>query len=237
IDKVGPDAVIDLVKKLGVNSKIPSQPSIALGAVEITVEDMVAAYSTFANKGVYVKPQVITKIEDKNGAVLYEAAPVSHDVLNQDIAYAVIKLLEGVTEFGSGGRLRTDGGGNGYEMMTGYPYVLRNPIAGKTGTTQNQSDGWFVGMVPNLATGVWVGNEDRAAHFKSITYGQGAVMALPVWGLFMKKCYADKELNVSKEPFERPKNLAIKVDCWTPPVKKDSTATDTEEQNTDEFNF
>lgn len=237
IDKVGPDAVIELVKKLGVNSKIPSQPSIALGAVEITVQDMVAAYSTFANKGVYVKPQVITRIEDKNGAVLYESTPVSHDVLNQDIAYAVIKLLEGVTEFGSGGRLRTDGGGFGYEMMTGYPYVLRNPIAGKTGTTQNQSDGWFVGMVPNLATGVWVGNEDRSAHFKSITYGQGAVMALPIWGLYMKKCYADKELTVSKDPFERPKNLSIKVDCWSPPVKKDSTAVDVEEQNTDEFDF
>ena len=236
IDKVGPDAVIDLVKKLGVESKIPSQPSIALGAVEITVEDMVAAYSTFANKGVYVKPQVITRIEDKNGVVLYESTPVSHDVLNQDIAYAVIKLLEGVTEFGSGGRLRTDGGGYGYEMMTGYPYVLRNPIAGKTGTTQNQSDGWFVGMVPNLATGVWVGNEDRSAHFKSITYGQGAVMALPIWGLFMKKCYEDKTLTVSKEAFERPKNLSIKVDCWTPPVKKDSTAVEPE-QDTDEFDF
>lgn len=236
IDKVGPDAVIDLVKKLGVNSKIPSQPSIALGAVEITVEDMVAAYSTFANQGVYVKPQVITRIEDKNGVVLFEAVPESHDVLNKDIAYAVIKLLEGVTESGSGGRLRTDGGGFGYEMMTGYPYVLRNPIAGKTGTTQNQSDGWFVGMVPNLATGVWVGNEDRSAHFKSITYGQGAVMALPIWGLFMKKCYADKELTVSKEPFERPKNLSIKVDCWKPPVK-DTTAVDTQEQDTDEFDF
>lgn len=236
IDQVGPDAVIDLVKKLGVDSKIPSQPSIALGAVEITVEDMVAAYSTFANQGVYVKPQVITRIEDKNGVVLFEAIPESHDVLNKDIAYAVIKLLEGVTQYGSGGRLRTDGGGFGYEMMTGYPYVLRNPIAGKTGTTQNQSDGWFVGMVPNLATGVWVGNEDRSAHFKSITYGQGAVMALPIWGLFMKKCYEDKELSVSKEAFERPKNLSIKVDCWTPPVKKDTTDVQPE-QDTDEFNF
>lgn len=236
IDKVGPDAVIDLVKKLGVKSNIPSQPSIALGAVEITVEDMVAAYSTFANQGVYIKPQVITRIEDKNGVVLYESVPESHDVLNKDIAYAVIKLLEGVTESGSGGRLRTDGGGFGYEMMTGYPYVLRNPIAGKTGTTQNQSDGWFVGMVPNLATGVWVGNEDRSAHFKSITYGQGAVMALPIWGLFMKKCYADKELTVSKEPFERPANLSIKVDCWKPAVK-DTTNVDTDDQDSDEFRF
>lgn len=237
IDRVGPDAVIDLTKKLGVKSDIPSQPSIALGAVEITVHDMVAAYSTFANQGVYVKPQVIDRIEDKNGNVLYRSVPESHDVLNKDIAYAVIKLLEGVTESGSGARLRTDGGGHGYNRVTGYPYALRNPIAGKTGTSQNQSDGWFVGMVPNLATGVWVGNEDRSAHFKGITYGQGATMALPIWGMFMKKCYEDKTLNVSKEPFERPKNLAIKVDCWVPQVK-DTTAVDGDvEQDTDEFDL
>ena len=236
IDRVGPDAVIDLTKKLGVKSDIPSQPSIALGAVEITVHDMVAAYSTFANQGVYVKPQVIDRIEDKNGNVLYRSVPESHDVLNKDIAYAVIKLLEGVTESGSGARLRTDGGGHGYNRVTGYPYALRNPIAGKTGTSQNQSDGWFMGMVPNLATGVWVGNEDRSAHFKGITYGQGATMALPIWGMFMKKCYEDKTLNVSKAPFERPKNLAIKVDCWVPQVK-DTTATEDTEQDTDEFDL
>ncbi|WP_026703690.1 penicillin-binding protein 1A [Flavobacterium soli] len=237
IDRVGPDAVIDLTKKLGVKSDIPSQPSIALGAVEITVHDMVAAYSTFANQGVYVKPQVIDRIEDKNGNVLFRSVPESRDVLNRDIAYAVIKLLEGVTETGSGARLRTDGGGHGYNRVTGYPYVLRNPIAGKTGTSQNQSDGWFVGMVPNLATGVWVGNEDRSAHFKGITYGQGATMALPIWGMFMKKCYEDKTLTVSKEPFERPKNLAIKVDCWVPKVK-DTTAVEGDvEQDTDEFDF
>ena len=237
IDRVGPDAVIDLTKKLGVKSDIPSQPSIALGAVEITVHDMVAAYSTFANQGVYVKPQVIDRIEDKNGNVLYRSVPESHDVLNKDIAYAVIKLLEGVTESGSGARLRTDGGGHGYNRVTGYPYALRNPIAGKTGTSQNQSDGWFMGMVPNLATGVWVGNEDRSAHFKGITYGQGATMALPIWGMFMKKCYQDKTLSVSKEPFERPKNLAIKVDCWVPQVK-DTTAVEGDvEQDTDEFDL
>lgn len=236
IDRVGPEAVIDLTKKLGVKSDIPAQPSIALGAVEITVHDMVAAYSTFANQGVYVKPQVIDRIEDKNGNVLYRSVPESHDVLNKDIAYAVVKLLEGVTESGSGGRLRTDGGGHGYNRVTGYPYVLRNPIAGKTGTSQNQSDGWFVGMVPNLATGIWVGNEDRSAHFKGITYGQGATMALPIWGMFMKKCYEDKTLTVSKEPFERPKNLAIKVDCWVPKVK-DTTAVEETEQDTDEFDF
>ncbi|WGK95698.1 transglycosylase domain-containing protein [Flavobacterium keumense] len=233
IDKTGPEAVVELTHKLGVTSEIPAQPSIALGAVEITVQDMVAAYSTFANQGVYVKPQFIRKIEDKSGVVLYEPVPESHDVLNKDIAFAVIKLLEGVTEGGSGERLRTEGGGNGDNRWTGYPYMFKNPIAGKTGTTQNQSDGWFVGMVPNLVTGVWVGCEDRSARFRSLTYGQGAT-ALPVWGYFMKKCYEDETLNVSKEEFDRPANLSIKVDCYSKPaaVVKDSTDT---EQSTEEF--
>jgi penicillin-binding protein 1A len=245
IDQTGPEAVVNLTRKLGVNSSIPAQPSIALGAVDITVKDMVAAYSTFANEGIYLKPQVILKIEDKNGNVIYEPKIESKDVLSKDIAYAVIKLLEGVTEFGSGARLRyTSAAPSEYRRVTGYPYGFRNPIAGKTGTTQNQSDGWFVGMVPNLVTGVWVGNEDRAAHFKTITNGQGATMALPIWGIFMKKCYEDKTLNVSKEKFERPSEIIIKVDC--PPrqvvkVVRDTTATDTikkqEEQNTDEFQF
>ena len=237
IDKTGPEAVVELTHKLGVTSEIPPQPSIALGAVDITVHDMVAAYSTFANQGVYIKPQFISRIEDKNGAVVYEPVPETHDVLNKDIAFAVIKLLEGVTEEGSGSRLRTQGGGNGYNRVTGYPYMFTNPIAGKTGTTQNQSDGWFIGMVPNLVTGVWVGCEDRSARFKGITYGQGAVAALPIWGYFMKKCYADKDLQISKEQFEKPDNMTIKVDCYTAPrqqTAKDSTAVE-EEQNTDEF--
>jgi penicillin-binding protein 1A len=233
IDKTGPEAVVELTHKLGVKSEIPAQPSIALGAVDITVEDMVAAYGTFANQGVYVKPQFISRIEDKSGVVIYEPIPESHDVLNKDIAFAVIKLLEGVTETGSGVRLRTEGGGSGDNRWTGYPYSFRNPIAGKTGTTQNQSDGWFMGMVPNLVTGVWVGCEDRSARFKSLTYGQGATAALPVWGYFMKLCYADETLKVSKEEFDRPPNLSIKVDCYTrQAVVKDTTDI---QQDTEEF--
>ena len=233
IDRTGPEAVVELTKKLGVKTQIPVQPSISLGAVDITVEDMVAAYSTFANQGVYVKPQFLSRIENKSGEVIYEPIPESHDVLNKDIAFAVIKLLQGVTETGSGARLRTQGGGSGDNRWTGYPYMFTNPIAGKTGTTQNQSDGWFMGMVPNLVTGVWVGCDDRSARFKSLTYGQGATAALPVWGYFMKKCYADPNLQISKAEFERPTNLSIKVDCWTrPAVVKDSTDTD---HNTDEF--
>ena len=234
MDRVGPEAVVDLTHRLGVKSQIPLQPSIALGAVDITVEDMVAAYSTFANQGVYNKPQFLSRIEDKSGVVIYEPIPESHDVLNKDIAFAIIKLLEGVTENGSGSRLRTTGGGGGSNRWTGYPYSFTNPIAGKTGTTQNQSDGWFMGMVPNLVTGVWVGCEDRSARFKSITYGQGATAALPVWGYFMKLCYADPLLKVSKEPFDRPSNLSIKVDCYSAPKVRDSTAI---QQDTEEFSF
>ena len=235
IDRVGPKAVVDMTHKLGVSAKIPEQPSIALGAVEITVSDMVAAYSTFANQGVYIKPQMIMRIEDKKGRVLFEPTPESRDVLSKDVSYAVIKLLEGVTESGTGARLRTGGyGGTGYNRVTGHPYAFRNPIAGKSGTTQNQSDGWFVGMVPNLATGVWVGNEDRSAHFKSIIYGQGATMALPIWAIFMKKCYEDPTLEVSKGQFERPANLQIKVDCWKAAVKD---TVNTDQENIDEFDF
>ncbi len=233
IDMVGPRAVIDMTKKLGVNSDIPEQVAISLGAVDISVHDMVAAYSTFANQGVYIKPHAILRIEDKNGKVLFENVPQPKDVLSKDVSYAAIKLLEGVTRSGSGGRLKsTRGGGPAYKRMTGYPYAFTNPIAGKTGTTQNQSDGWFMGMVPNLVTGVWVGNEDRAAHFQTITYGQGASMALPIWGIYMKKCYEDKTLNVSKDEFKRPDNLAPWAECRT--VVNDSLELDI---NIDEFGF
>jgi penicillin-binding protein 1A len=121
--------------------------------------------------------------------------------------------MEGVVRYGSGIRLRTTGGKYPDNIVTGYPYKFGNPIAGKTGTTQNQSDGWFIGMVPNLSTGVWVGAEDRSVHFVDLTRGQGASMALPIWALFMKKNYEDKTLGISQEEFERPENLMINVDC------------------------
>lgn len=227
IDRTGPRAVIDLTNRLGVSSEIPAQVSICLGAVEITVHDMVAAFSTFANKGIYIKPQLITRIEDKNGNVIFQTVPESRDVLNQDIAYAVVKLLEGVTEDGTGTRLR--GGRAGFRS---YDYKFDNPIAGKTGTTQNNSDGWFMGFVPNLCTGVWVGCEDRSARFNTTAMGQGATMALPIWGIYMDKCYKDPKLSVSKEPFERPKDLTVKVDCWK--ASKDTLDFD---QDVNEFNF
>ena len=160
---------------------------------------------------------MVTRIEDKNGTVIYQATPETKDVLSEESAYVTLKLLEGVTEAGSGIRLRHVGADKTNpvfrDIVTGYPYAFENPIAGKTGTTQNQSDGWFIGMVPNLATGVWVGGEDRATHFETITYGQGATMALPIWASYMNACYADSTLVVSQEPFEAPSFVSIPLDC------------------------
>ena len=217
IDKVGPGPVSKLAADLGISSKIPNVPSIALGTADLSVYEMVAAYSSFANQGIYVKPVVVTRIEDKNGTVLFEATPETRDVLSAESAYVTVKLLEGVTESGSGIRLRHRGAeeNNPYfgTVVTGYPYEFQNPIAGKTGTTQNQSDGWFIGMVPNLVTGVWVGGEDRATHFNSIAYGQGATMALPIWALYMKKLYKDPLLEVSRDSFPAPERVSIPLDC------------------------
>ena len=217
IDKVGPGPVSKLAADLGISSKIPNVPSIALGTADLSVYEMVAAYGAFANQGIYVKPVMVTRIEDKNGTVLFEATPETRDVLSEESAYVTVKLLEGVTESGSGIRLRHRGAeeNNPYfgTVVTGYPYEFQNPIAGKTGTTQNQSDGWFIGMVPNLVTGVWVGGEDRATHFNSIAYGQGATMALPIWALYMKKLYEDPLLEVSIDSFPAPERVSIPLDC------------------------
>ena len=218
IDKVGPRPVADLARNLGVSSNIPNVPAIALGTPDLSVYEMVGAYGAFANKGIYVEPVMVTKIEDKNGTIVYQSKPNTKDVISEESSYVTLKLLEGVTKFGSGARLRhniaEDERNHVYNnVVTGYPYEFKNDIAGKTGTTQNQSDGWFIGMVPNLVTGVWVGGEDRSIHFKEIAYGQGATMSLPIWGLFMNKCYADEELNVSRDPFPEPEVLNIELDC------------------------
>ena len=217
MDRIGPQTVVKLAKDLGIEQRILPVPSIALGTPDLSVYEMVAAYSTFANKGVYTQPVFVEKIEDKNGTTLFEHQPVTKDVLSEEAAYVTVNLLEGVTMAGSGTRLRTTGAdeyNRAYQnIVTGYPYEFTNPIAGKTGTTQNQSDGWFIGMVPNLVTGVWVGAEDRAIHFEDIAYGQGASMALPIWGVYMKSVYQDSTLMISNESFDRPKKLTIELDC------------------------
>jgi len=213
IDMVHPKNVASLAHRAGITSEIPEVPAIALGSVDLSLFEMVGAYATFANKGLRVEPMMILKIEDKNGTVLQQFTPNSQEVLSEESAYVIINLLEGVTQSGSGIRLRSRWGSYPDNVATGYPYQFTNPIAGKTGTTQNQSDGWFMGIVPNLATGVWVGGEDRATHFAGITFGQGATMALPIWGLYYKKLYADPKLNGSMEAFDKPENLSIEIDC------------------------
>ncbi len=238
IDMVGPQPVVDLAQRMGITGDILPVPSIALGTPDLSVYEMVGAYGTFANKGVYTKPVMVTSIEDKNGTILYQFVPETRDVLSEEAAYVTVNLMEGVTQFGGGSRLRRTGREK-YdhvfrEIITGYPYDFKNPIAGKTGTTQNQSDGWFMGMVPNLVTGVWVGAEDRAAHFASIAYGQGASMALPIWGMYMKSCYEDEELNVSKEEFEKPANLSYELDCSKKP---EDDKPDKDDDSDDELDF
>lgn len=231
IDRVGPGSVATIARNMGITQEIQEVPAIALGTPDVSVYEMVGAFGTFANQGVYVKPVTVTRIEDKNGTVLYEYTPETKDVLSKDVAYAMINLMEGVTLYGSGGRLRHSYAKNQTvykEIVTGYPYELTNPIAGKTGTTQNQSDGWFMGMVPNLVTGVWVGGDDRSIHFSRLLYGQGASMALPIWAIYMKKNYENEELGISKDAFEEPEEMSINVDC-TKQTQEEQDDLDTED--------
>lgn len=240
MDKVGPRPVINLARKMGVSSRLPAVPSIALGTPDISLFEMVGAYGTFANQGIYVKPTMVTRIEDKNGMAVFEVVPETRDVLSAEAAYVTLNLMQGVTQAGSGARLRHAGLEKTnyiYEkVVTGYPYVFENPIAGKTGTTQNQSDGWFMGIVPNLVTGVWVGGEDRSIHFEEIGFGQGATMALPIWGLFMKAAYKNEELAISKEEFVAPEQLTIPLDCEALAEQRKLEAKN-EEEDLDDLGF
>jgi penicillin-binding protein 1A len=201
IKRFGPNAVVNLARRMGITSPLEAVPSICLGTPDISVYEMVAANATYANKGTYVQPTFITRIEDKNGKVLEEFIPNTDEVFSEEKAYVMIQLMRGVCDYGTGSRLRSK-------------HNLRNQIAGKTGTTQHNSDGWFIGLTPELAAGCWVGGEDRSVHFNSMEEGQGASMALPIWGKFFNKVYADKTLKVSKGDFEKPPHLGdIELDC------------------------
>lgn len=199
MDMAGSDNVIKLARDLGVTEDIPrGQLAVALGSSDITIYEMLGAYSTFGNFGNYVKPEMIWRIEDANGRVIKEVKNETKEVMNEKYAYTMVDLMMGVTKFGTAsGELR----------RLGVPESVE--IAGKTGTTQNNSDGWFMGITPNLATGVWVGWEDRATHFFSTGEGQGARMALPIWGIFMKKVWADKSLGIL------PEDKFIKPSDWS----------------------
>ena len=195
----GPEAIITHVRRLGVESPIEAVPSICLGACDLKLIEMVGAMSTFANQGVHIKPVFITRIEDKNGNVIYRNSPEENEAMSEIAAYKTVELMKGVVQSGTGTRLR-------------YKYGLKNPIAGKTGTTQKNSDGWFMGITPDLTTGVWVGADDRNVHFRWTGLGQGAATALPIWAVYMKKVYADKDLNISQDDFPKPYAPGVDLD-------------------------
>ena len=183
IEMATPKSVIQTARDLGVTEEIPNEYAVALGSSDITIYEMLGAYSTFANYGNYIKPEMIWRIEDANGRVIKEVKPVMKEVMNELYAYTMIDLMKGVAEFGTAsGELGRRGISKAVE------------IAAKTGTTQNNSDGWFMGFTPKLVSGVWVGGEERSIRFDSMAQGQGAAMALPIWAVYMKKVLADKQL-------------------------------------------
>jgi penicillin-binding protein 1A len=207
----GPHAVLDLARKMGITNDLQPVPSICLGTFDLSVYEMVGAYSAFVNKGLWTEPILITHIEDKNGVIIQNFQPKVNEAMSKRTADIMVRMLQGVVDgvynpaadvtMGTGVRLRRK-------------YKFENNIGGKTGTTQNNSDGWFMGITPQLVTGVWSGNEDRSAHFRSTFYGQGANMALPVWAEYMQRVYNDSlELGIYPKDFDIPPSIDILLDC------------------------
>ncbi|MEM6347615.1 MAG: transglycosylase domain-containing protein [Bacteroidota bacterium] len=200
--EVNPTLVAEFAKKAGIDTKLDEVYSLALGTTDLSVFEMTKAYSAFANMGTKVNPIFVTRIEDRSGTVLAEFQPDMREVINPEVAYKVVNLMQGVVDQGTAVRLR-------------YKYKFKNQIAAKTGTTQNQSDGWFMGLTPDLVTGVWVGHQDRRVHFSSIKYGQGANMSLPIWAEYMQRVYKDREINLPQDPFPIPESLKEDLVCRT----------------------
>ncbi|MEX0987685.1 MAG: transglycosylase domain-containing protein [Bacteroidales bacterium] len=196
-----PENVIQLMRKMGITSPIDAVPSMILGPADISLEEMVGAFNTFGNQGIYVSPTYVTRIEDKYGNVISTFMPQEIEAISEETAYLMLTLLKAVVDRGTAGRLR-------------YFYEFTGEIAGKTGTTQNQSDGWFMGITPQLAAGVWVGGEDRSIHFDDLGMGAGGNMALPIWGKFFEKVYADSTLGITQEEiFQKPVGFRMDLDC------------------------
>jgi penicillin-binding protein 1A len=207
----GPHAVVDLARKIGIKSKILAVPSLCLGTFDLSVYEMVGAYSTFSNKGVWVEPIFVTKIEDKNGVLLEKFIPESNEAMSEKTADVMVRLLQGVVD---GVYSPTANKKSGTGVRLRFKYGFKNEIGGKTGTTQNHSDGWFMGITPNLVTGVWTGCEDRSVHFRDITTGQGANMALPIFAEYMQRVYADTiNTGIHPIPFEISRSIDVKLDC------------------------
>jgi len=195
-----PVQVIELARRMGITSHIDPVPSIVLGTPDISLAEMTAAFSVYAAGGMYTEPIFVTRIEDKNGNLLRRFSTVKEEAISEHLAYLMVNMLQEVVKGGTAGRLR-------------HTYQLMNEMGGKTGTTQNHSDGWYIGITPDLVAGVWFGGEDRSVHFNELRLGQGADTALPIYGLFMKSVYADKRINLTQGPFERPAGFNINLDC------------------------
>jgi penicillin-binding protein 1A len=201
VKKYNPQAVIEIIKKMGVTSKIDAVPSVIYGTSDISLYEMVGAFNTFANKGLYVQPVFVSHIEDKNGNLLSTFHPQQVEAISEKTAYLMVQLLRGVVDHGTGLRLR-------------WFFNFTGQMGGKTGTTQNQSDGWYIGITPKLTAGVWVGGEDRSIHFDNLGQGSGGYMALPVYGYFFQKVYADSALNVRQDDvFTAPPDFSINLNC------------------------
>ena len=195
----GPHAMAEMMHKMGVYSHLDEVYALCVGAAEISIQEMVAAYNALPSRGVYITPLYVTRIEDSQGNVLSEFTNRKREAIGENTAYLMINLMEGVVNHGTGARLRS-------------AYGLKGEIAGKTGTTNDNSDGWFIGYTPSITCGVWVGGEDRQIHFNSLALGSGSNMALPIWGIWMKKCLADG-LFSEADRFLAPAAVNFNLDC------------------------
>jgi penicillin-binding protein 1A len=203
--EIRPQPMIDLMRSLGIESPIDPFPSLCLGTADLTLLEMTGAYTAYANRGIYSKPIYVTRIEDKNGNVIQEFPAEGREAMSEQTAFVMVQMLQYIVRRGTGMRL----------WLPQYGYELKNDIGGKTGTTQNHSDGWFMGITPQLVAGAWVGGEDRFMRFESMKYGQGASSALPIWATFFKTLYADTTIGYEPSAtFEKPhQKLTIELDC------------------------
>ena len=196
-----PEQLVKMMRSFGIEGQLDPVVSLCLGPCEVSVREMVDAYTTFPNKGIRVDPLMVTRIEDNNGNILATFTPKTHEIISETTSYKMIYMLRNVMDHGTGVRAR-------------FRYGLKSPMGGKTGTSQNHSDGWFVGFTPSLVSGVWVGGEERSIHFDNMSAGQGANMALPIWAIYMQKVYADEELGYDKEEeFDVPEWFDAEAGC------------------------
>lgn len=186
-----------LTERLGIKGPIAAVPSICLGSSDVSVYEMVGAYSSFVNQGVWIKPIFITRIEDKNGKVLHEFVPKKIQALNENVAYTMVHMLKGGLQEPGGTSMR----------LHQYEFTKGNAVGGKTGTTSNNSDAWYMGITKDLVSGIWTGGDDRSIHFRSTYYGQGARQAMPAYAMFMEKVFADETLGYEKGAFPMPEGM------------------------------